>query len=1288
MRTSPRRRLFLAFVTAVALAAGGGPATAEEKQRRVPLPDLGRAHWIWDAPTAAGGEAAETCYLRRALDLPAKPEAASVLITADNGYELYVNGSIVGGDSGYNAVYWQSVERYDIAHLLSKGRNVLAVRGLNLGGPGGLLAAARIDLPGGRTVRLATDATWRAATSPQTGWSSPEFDASAWSPAAALGAAGMKPWGPVSYPEPVSPGVSGRRTAGRLAEPDANFPWPAGVVFLAGRLPESSARSPQCAWRIAGSRAYREFDTLGPSVLGRRLMALAPAGPEAEPRVLLDAGGGVIGSPTVTYDGRRVLFSMAREGEAFHHVYATGAGGGRPRQLTDGPFHDFDPAELPDGRIVFSSTRIGTREEYHGNLARSLFTMDANGGDIRPLTHHIVGDNEPRVTAEGLIAFIRCDNFLERAKVETQIHLVHPDGTAGVALMGADRYAIAYHRGPAAEGNAAWLRQFGYGSPAPLPDGRVACLSTHGLVVSRGGIDPPRQITPAVQLFDIAPLPDGRLLCTAAGRSAIAVLDLHTGGVTRLLRSDTVAVHSPAYLGPRPKPGGIAPSMTPPPAPPSPEAGEPTGEIVCRNVFRTKQTAADVDRIAAVRIYEGRPLALRSAKHPYCHIGVRAIELGTVPLAADGSFYAEVPADRALAIQAVDAEGRAVINELSWIYVRPGERRSCVGCHSPRQAAPATDKPVLATTAPPVRALGRGRPHEFRGNNAANGGVLNLQLDRFREAAAIGPEAATGELLDRLAAGDEAARVSAARLLALRRDAAAAEALEQALEDPAAPARMNAALALASCGRRASVPPLIAALTDASPPVAQAAAVALRGLTGRRGAFDATAPRARRGDAADAWRAWLEREGWAGVEAALVERLQAGRAGERIDAAAALGRIGGKAAAEALRRRVAADDGGDLRLAMAAMRSLGHLGDAGAVELLAGVLAGNLGGVRSKGKGFHELGHWQRDVYLAATAAEAMGRIGGAEAEAALVAAFGKLAGFWHYSRRTGDHAWLMGCHSSVLHFRILEALDRMESAAVRPLAPHALRSVPIDPDRGLLLRRDGYERLVARVVRRGERAANVVDACLAALGDANAPPGWPALRQAVAATPPAVSVKPPSPEARAAQLLSVVAEDPADAPRLLAALDRYRRTPPGRKRSWVCFYLARALGRLGGRPAADALIDMLAAGQPEASFGRPDPPNVFVHDAMTPCCRAAAAFALGRLGDRRAVPALLAAVGNLDNAVDVRHSSARALAMLARPADLPALRPLAEAYPEVATRRVLARACRRASRPRPGLNN
>ncbi len=61
--------------------------------------------------------------------------------------------------------------------------------------------------------------------------------------------------------------------------------------------------------------------------------------------------------------------------------------------------------------------------------------------------------------------------------------------------------------------------------------------------------------------------------------------------------------------------------------------------------------------------------------------------LGYAPIEPDGSFKLQVPADIPLGLQVVDAQGRAFQTHTNWIQVRPGERRTCDGCHSPRRGA-------------------------------------------------------------------------------------------------------------------------------------------------------------------------------------------------------------------------------------------------------------------------------------------------------------------------------------------------------------------------------------------------------------------------------------------------------------------------------------------------------------------------------------------------------------------------------------------------------------------------
>lgn len=71
--------------------------------------------------------------------------------------------------------------------------------------------------------------------------------------------------------------------------------------------------------------------------------------------------------------------------------------------------------------------------------------------------------------------------------------------------------------------------------------------------------------------------------------------------------------------------------------------------------------------------------------------------LGYAPIEPDGSFKLVVPADTALALSVVDAKGRGIQTHLNWIQVRPGERRTCDGCHSPRRGAALNSGDVVDT---------------------------------------------------------------------------------------------------------------------------------------------------------------------------------------------------------------------------------------------------------------------------------------------------------------------------------------------------------------------------------------------------------------------------------------------------------------------------------------------------------------------------------------------------------------------------------------------------------------
>ena len=71
--------------------------------------------------------------------------------------------------------------------------------------------------------------------------------------------------------------------------------------------------------------------------------------------------------------------------------------------------------------------------------------------------------------------------------------------------------------------------------------------------------------------------------------------------------------------------------------------------------------------------------------------------IGYAPVEPDGSFKLQVPADVPLALSIIDSKGRAFQTHTNWIQVRPGERRTCDGCHSPRRGGALNSGTVVNT---------------------------------------------------------------------------------------------------------------------------------------------------------------------------------------------------------------------------------------------------------------------------------------------------------------------------------------------------------------------------------------------------------------------------------------------------------------------------------------------------------------------------------------------------------------------------------------------------------------
>jgi putative heme-binding domain-containing protein len=147
--------------------------------------------WIW-SPAYEKEQAPEgVCCFRKSFNL-SKPESGEIQITADDRYQLFVNGRQVGkGDQ------WKKLDSYDITEFLVAGPNVVAVLAENLEGKSaGLAARVIVKQQGGTFESYSTDGSWKTALKELPRWQMPKYNDNQWLSAQAFGKlGGTLPWG-------------------------------------------------------------------------------------------------------------------------------------------------------------------------------------------------------------------------------------------------------------------------------------------------------------------------------------------------------------------------------------------------------------------------------------------------------------------------------------------------------------------------------------------------------------------------------------------------------------------------------------------------------------------------------------------------------------------------------------------------------------------------------------------------------------------------------------------------------------------------------------------------------------------------------------------------------------------------------------------------------------------------------------------------------------------------------------------------------------------------------------
>ncbi len=457
-----------------------------------------------------------------------------------------------------------------------------------------------------------------------------------------------------------------------------------------------------------------------------------PSRPGDPPRVIYHDPDGAIFDMNISYDAKTIFFSARRNSlENYWHIYEIGVNGKGLKQITHGDSDNISPVLLPNGEVMFVSTRKDTYMGCQPEVAGNLYVANRDGSNVRLVSANTHSDHTPQVMNDGRVLFSHWDYGVDKGVYcRQQLWIMNPDGTNLQLFSGNTT------RDP----NAFWEAR-----PIPNRPEVVCVFGPHhfyqagmiGLVWNRLGLEAPRGqgyrwVTQEIQLVQDIELPWGyqdpfpinerQFLVSYGGdgqvKNRIYLLD--DRGNRKCIYEDLwQGCWDPILLRPHKKPV-IAPASKSTehvyrdPARENMDPNFQWGTFFVQDVYEGLLPHVNRGEIKSLAIMEqlDKPcLSFRGQfgdQQPVIGRGTFFVRrlIGTVPVEADGSAHFKAPAVKDISFNALDSEGRVLMKMGSTTQIMPGEVLGCVGCHESRFMAPppSTKKgmPIAAQREPTI----------------------------------------------------------------------------------------------------------------------------------------------------------------------------------------------------------------------------------------------------------------------------------------------------------------------------------------------------------------------------------------------------------------------------------------------------------------------------------------------------------------------------------------------------------------------------------------------------------
>jgi len=375
-------------------------------------------------------------------------------------------------------------------------------------------------------------------------------------------------------------------------------------------------------------------------------------------------------SPEISFDGKFIVFAAQKRQQDVWQIWEMNLKNLKSRQVTFSTENCIDPIYLPNGQLLFSKLVVIDEEK----TGHSLFTSDLDGSNVSQITYNPHTYFASKVLKDGRVLSISKQLYPDQR--DGVLMIMRPDGSKNELFYRSTGGSVLHDLGSETiDGEIIFIE-------SDINDNKNRSLiSINYNQPMHSRINLSSQVKG--DFYSINPAQKEHLLVSyrLSENERYAVYDFNIKNKTlgeAIYKNDEYNVIEATIFQNQERPKKLPSEIN---------MSVKTGLLLCQDI-----NFSGIDRADSI-----------STLSKAVKIELEGIEssLGIVDVENDGSFYLKVLADTPFRIKTIDENGKVVNGPGSWLYLRPNERRGCVGCHDSNNQVP-DNKQSLSTKKDPI----------------------------------------------------------------------------------------------------------------------------------------------------------------------------------------------------------------------------------------------------------------------------------------------------------------------------------------------------------------------------------------------------------------------------------------------------------------------------------------------------------------------------------------------------------------------------------------------------------